>query len=87
MNSSVTKSFRSEFAGLPQAVRAVALKNYRLWRKNPLHPSLHFKRIGPFWSVRVGMEYRALGREKDGVLYWFWIGHHRDYDRLVSRGR
>ena len=23
------------------------------------HPSLHFKRIGRFWSVRIGLHYRA----------------------------
>lgn len=84
MNSSVTKSFRSEFAGLPVHIQALAVKNYRLWLKNPSHPSLQFKHVGPFWAVRIGLHYRALGREKDGCLYWFWIGHHHVYDRLVS---
>lgn len=85
MRSSVTKSFRAEYARLPRAVRAVARKNYRLWMRDPHHPSLHFKPIGEYRSVRVGLSYRALGREQDGCLYWFWIGHHSDYDRLVSR--
>jgi hypothetical protein len=84
MNSSVTKSFRAQYARLPRGVRAVAYKNHRLWRAEPRHPSLHFKQIGDYWSVRVGLSYRALGREKDGRLYWFWIGHHAEYDRLIK---
>jgi hypothetical protein len=85
MNSSVTKSFRSEFAGLPLNIRALALKNYHLWQENPSHSSLQFKQIGPYWSVRVGLRYRALAREKEGRLYWFWIGHHHIYDKLISQ--
>lgn len=86
MRSSTTKSFRALYARLPRAVRNLARKNYRLWLQDSRHPSLHFKQIGgPYWSVRIGLSYRALGREKDGVLYWFWIGHHREYDRLISQ--
>lgn len=85
MRSSTTKSFRAGYARLPRAVRELARKNYRLWLRSPRHPSLHFKPIGDYWSVRVGLSYRALGREKDGTLYWFWIGHHSEYDRLVSQ--
>jgi hypothetical protein len=48
------------------------------------HPSLHFKKIGLFWSARVGLNYRCIGVAlPDGVL-WFWIGSHADYDRLVG---
>ena len=84
MNSSVTKSFRIEFANLPENIQALAIKNYRLWQADSSHPSLQFKRIGPYWSVRVGLHYRALAREKAGCLYWFWVGHHHIYDKLVS---
>jgi len=85
MRSSATNSFRSDFERLPGAVRRLAVKNYRIWRVHPEHPSLHFKKIGAYWSVRVGRSYRALGREKDGCLYWFWIGHHKTYDELIKR--
>jgi hypothetical protein len=45
---------------------------------------LHFKKIGRFWSVRLGLFYRALGVNiPEGVL-WFWIGSHADYDNLVG---
>jgi hypothetical protein len=51
----------------------------------PSHPSLHFKKVNKYWSVRIGKAYRALGIEvKNGIL-WFWIGTHYEYDRLISK--
>jgi len=40
------------------------------------HPSLHFKKVGPYRSVRVGIAYRALGIEDRDTIVWFWIGNH-----------
>ncbi len=83
MTSSVTKSFRAELSKLDPATRRNAVRAYRLWAKDPRHPSLHFKKIGDYWSARVGLNHRALGRVKDDTLFWFWIGHHKVYDRLI----
>jgi len=47
-------AFWAQYAALPQGVRELADKNYELLKANPRHPSLHFKRIGKLWSVRVG---------------------------------
>ena len=33
------------------------------FKENPRHPSLGFKKVGRFWSVRVGLSYRALYNE------------------------
>lgn len=63
----------------------LANKNYVLWRDNPSHPGLQFKKVGRFWSVRVGLQHRALSVEaEDGTLVWFWIGQHDEYDRLIA---
>ena len=67
----------------PAAVRELADKNYALLKQDPQHPSLHFKKVGRYWSVRVGLRYRALAVEVEGGLLWFWIGSHADYDALV----
>ncbi len=64
----------------------MADKNYALLKENPQHPSLHFKRIGQLWSVRVGARYRALGTDVDGGIVWFWIGTHGEYDKMSGRG-
>jgi hypothetical protein len=62
----------------------LADKNYRLLRTDPRHPSLHFKRVGKLWAVRVGDHYRALGTDVVEGVQWFWIGTHADYDRLLG---
>jgi len=35
------------------------------------------------YSVRIGLEYRALGVMRKGRIVWYWIGNHAEYDRLV----
>ena len=65
-------------------IRALADKNFQLLKINPKHPSLHFKRVGPFWSVRIGIGWRALALDSGDYIDWFWIGSHTDYDRIIS---
>ena len=69
---------------LPANVQQLSRQNYDLLKVNPYHPSLHFKRVDRFWSVRVGRSYRALAVDAPGGLVWFWIGTHAEYDKLVS---
>jgi hypothetical protein len=76
-------AFWEVYSKLPAAVRELANKNYALLKENPQHPSLHFKKVGRFWSVRIGLRYRVLATEVDDGLLWFWIGSHADYDALV----
>ncbi len=85
MRSFTTPAFWEHYRTLPPAIRRVARKNYRLWRDNPRHPGLHFKAVGPnTWSVRVGENYRAVAAPVQGGFVWFWIGPHKDYERLVA---
>ncbi len=86
MNSSVTRSFREEFARLPERVQAQARRNYRLWQRDPHHPSLHFKKVGEYWSVRVDHRHRAVGRLVGDQMYWFAIRAHDGYEQLLSDG-
>lgn len=80
--------FWKRYNELPKSVQELAKKNYELLKVNPSHPSLHFKKAGrrhQFWSVRVGEQYRAVAIEPEqGVIGWFYIGHHSEYDRLIS---
>ena len=68
---------------LPPAVKKLADANYALLKSDPRHPSLQFKKVGRFWSVRIGLHYRALAAEVQGGYLWFWIGSHADYDCLI----
>ncbi|MCT0253300.1 hypothetical protein KQ311_05500 [Synechocystis sp. CS-94] len=69
---------------LPEEIQRRADKAYQLLIQNPRHPSLHFKKVGELWSVRVTLDYRALSVETDDGYVWFWIGTHEDYDELLG---
>jgi len=84
MKHLASTAFWEAYRRLPDHVRALADKNYSLLKENPQHPSLHFKKVGCFWSVRVGTRYRALAIDVEEGLLWFWIGTHADYDDLIN---
>lgn len=77
-------SFWSAYESLPASVQRVADRNYKILKENPKHPSLHLKKIGRYWSVRVGLHYRALAVEIEDGMLWFWIGSHAEYDKLIK---
>lgn len=68
---------------MPPEVRERARRAYRLWRENPDLPGLRFKRVGQDVFVRIGRDYRALGLIEGDVVYWYWIGRHDEYERLI----
>jgi len=77
-------SFWKCYQALPKVIQNLADKNFSILKSNPTHPSLHFKKVEKYYSVRVGLKYRALGVEVDEGLLWFWIGNHSEYDRLIE---
>lgn len=83
MKSLVNLRFLRAFDHLPPETQRNARKAYRLWKEDPRHPSLHFKKTGKVWSVRVDEAYRALGHLVDDTMHWFWIGGHDDYEQLI----
>lgn len=77
--------FQPFYVSLPVDVQNLADKNFAVLKSDPRHPSLHFKRVwGRMWSVRIGVQYRALGLEVDDGFQWFWIGTHTAYERLLK---
>lgn len=72
------------YQNLPLYIQRLADKNFNLIKNNPYHPSLHFKKIGKYRSVRVGIYYRTLAVEVSEGLLWFWIGSHSDYDKHLG---
>ena len=83
MRHFASPSFWECYKKLPENIRALADKNYALLKQNPRHSSLQLKKVGRFWSVRVGIRYRALAVEVEAGLLWFWVGSHADYDALI----
>jgi mRNA-degrading endonuclease RelE of RelBE toxin-antitoxin system len=86
--SRTSSDFRRNLARLPTAVRRQAREAYQLFKKNPRHPSLKFKKLPPhdnLWSIRINIDYRAIGRSGDEVILWFFIGSHAEYDKVIAR--
>jgi len=67
------------------ADQTISAQNYSLWVQDPKHESLHFKKVRNVWSIRVGLDYRAVGLLKGDTVHWFWIGRHDEYERIIKR--
>jgi hypothetical protein len=88
VNSRTTKSFLEQFERLPEEVQKQAKRSYILWKNNPYHGSLQFKRVSrrqPIYSVRLGLGWRVLGLLEADTVYWFWVGSHAAYDDFLTR--
>ncbi len=79
-----TPQFWKRFDALPPEVQQLARKNFKLLKQNSGHPSLQFKRLGDYWSARVGLNYRALAVEDGSDYVWVWIGTHAEYEKLIK---
>ncbi|MDQ3815222.1 MAG: hypothetical protein M3347_14970 [Armatimonadota bacterium] len=88
MTSHITDRFRKAFAQLPEHIQRQAREAYKLFQQAPYHPSLRFRQIHPskpIYSVRISIDYRAVGIREDDEITWFWIGSHSEYEKLRSR--
>jgi len=88
VKSEIDKDFIELFNKLPTRIKIKARKNYKLWKENPWHPGLEFKKLKTkeiIYSIRVGIGWRALGVMKNNdTIVWFWIGSHEEYNKLIS---
>jgi hypothetical protein len=84
VNHFTEPGFWDYYSALPESVQRLADKNFELLKRDSYHPSLRFKKVGVDWSVRVGSNYRALGKHRPEGIVWFWIGAHSEYDRILS---
>jgi hypothetical protein len=84
LNHHASPDFWACYRALPEEARKLADQAYKRLKQDPQYPSLHFKKVGRFWSARVSGGYRALAVEAADGLVWFWIGTHADYDKLIG---
>ena len=84
MNHFATPEFWFYYRRLPPEIRKLADKNFQLLRTDPRHPSIHLKKLGIFWSARIGLHYRALAKDRSEGLVWFWIGRHDRYEEILK---
>jgi len=88
MTGNTTEKFEELFIKLPLRVQKRARWCLFIWASGPSHPSLIFKKPfenRPFWSIRITRGYRAIGYLKGDRMFWFWIGNHDDYERMLSQ--
>ncbi|HEV7401975.1 MAG TPA: hypothetical protein VGO11_03580 [Chthoniobacteraceae bacterium] len=85
MKSRAIGRFWQHYHALTPAIRRAADKQFALWREDPHHGSLRFKRVGKnVWSARVTDDFRALATRDGDTWLWFWIGPHDEYERLLK---
>ncbi len=90
MKSKTTGEFWKCHEKLPAEIRKHAKKAYNFFFRDPYTPALHFKRIHstrPIFSVRISMDYRAIGIFNENEIIWFWIGSHEEYNNLLKKIR
>jgi len=83
-------SFWKAYHLLPKSIQDLSDKSYCLLKSTPHHRSLYFKKVkNSYWSVRIGLHYRAIGLEnksKTGYnIIWFWIGTHEEYNKIFKK--
>ena len=81
-----TPDFWYSYRQLPNEIQNLADRCYELLQQDPRYTSLHLKKVGRFWSVRIGLHYRALAIEENSDIVWFWIGSHAEYNQLLNQG-
>ena len=75
------------FAQLTSVHQAAAKRAFRLFTQDPAHNSLQFKKLqghADYWSVRVTLDVRAVGKRQGDIIEWVWVGTHNDFDKLFG---
>ena len=85
LNHFATPEFWFHYRQLPPEIRDLANKNFQLIKEDPRHSSVRLKKVGIFWSARIGLSYRALAKDRKEGLVWFWIGRHDKYGQILKR--
>lgn len=83
MNHFTTARFWFLYRQLPSEIQKLAEKNFEILLADFRHKSLRLKKVGVFGSARVGLNYRAVAKERPEGLVWFWIGTHDEYKRRI----
>lgn len=82
-----SKKFVKELKKLPEEVLELAVKKEKMFRKNPLHPSLGLHELNGklkgIWSISLTGNYRIIfERMPNGDILFISIGKHDIYKML-----
>ena len=82
-----TPQFRKLFDRLEPPVQEkarVAYKRFLLSAQNVDFIQLKQAQPRKFYRVKFARSWRAVAEEREGVLYWLFIGHKNDYMRFIA---
>jgi hypothetical protein len=88
MESRATKDFWICFNELPKDIQKQAKKTFSIFKDNPTHPGLQFKKVNDepaVYSVRISLSFRALATKQNDIIIWFWIGNHEAYEKYIRK--
>ncbi|MBU1045515.1 type II toxin-antitoxin system RelE/ParE family toxin [Patescibacteria group bacterium] len=82
-----SRKFIKELRVLPREIIALAVKKEKIFRENPLHPSLRLyrlcRKLEGLWSVSITGNYRIIfKRMPNGDVLFISVGKHDIYKYL-----
>lgn len=87
MISQTRPAFWRAYERLSPLIKERARETFRVFERNPDHPSLRFKKLrahDDVWSVRINEQYRAVGVRRGETIERIWIGTHNEFENLFS---
>lgn len=84
MRHFASPDFWFHYSQLPKHIQTLADKNFEILKTHPENPNLRLKKVGVFYSARVGAHYRTIAKDRKEGLVWIWIGHHSEYDKILK---
>lgn len=82
-----SSDFVKELRKLPDIIKKIASKKERMFRTNPLHPSLRLHplrgKLDRLWSISLNGGYRIIfERQTNGDILFISVGKHDIYKSL-----
>ncbi len=79
--------FKKRLQKLPEDIVEIAIKKEKIFKVNPLHPSLRLHQLhgglNNLWSISLSKNYRIIfKRQKNGDILFVSIGKHDIYKNL-----
>ncbi len=79
--------FQKRLKKLPKDIIEIAIKKERIFRLNPLHPSLRLHQLhgelDNLWSISLSKNYRLIfKRQPNGDILFISVGKHDIYKNL-----
>ena len=82
-----SSTFVKELKGLPDEIMQIAIRKEKIFKNNPLHPSLRLHglqgKLKGLWSISITGAYRIIfERQPNGDILFISIGKHDIYKSL-----